>query len=317
VISTAIGLALKLTGIPLPQALLSYSGPIAQNPPLVDIRLARELEFAFGLIERSGIWLPIFIVCGFTVLPQLSNRSFQAQSIIIAYRGSIRSLVLAGLLLTSIPALHYLATANIQTGNPVPLVLQIFIPITVLMISISATTQLLTLMSNALSHDGYQILRPGKTPLNRQIFIARIAVILFAYFSWNYVINPVIDTLPLLLWAIGLAVSCLLPIMLYSAFWSGASRMAIWLGMGAGMTMMIVGFVAVETEYGREIAQLWFSSVPKTDISPGILFGFISMIAVFAIVSLVSWAKRPDKAVAAKLKSLRDPDKQILIVANM
>jgi len=311
----AMWLALGLTGIPLPQLVISLSAPNVASQALVDIRLAQELEFAFELIEKSGLWLPLILIAGIAALPHLSNRSFSARSASIARRGQIRSIILIGILLTSVPALYF-ATAN-ENLIAMPLVLQIFIPVAVLMIAISTSSLLLVVMANAVSHDGYQLLRPGKIPPARQIFIARLAIGIIAYWGWYYTINPNIGALSAIVWGLSLSVACLLPVLLSAIFWPGASKVAILSGIGTGFIIMAVSFVALETDIGRTLAQDWLAIDTATGSYSSIAAGFISLTANLAMISLVAVFSRPDKEIIARVKNLRDPGKEILISANL
>ena len=317
VLTTATWLAIEITDNPLPQSLLNFSGTFALSQPLVDIRLARELEFAFGLIEQSGYLLPLLLLLGFIVLPQSANYSMVAKSTIVARRASMRSLILSGLLLSSIPALYYLVAADPVFLNAMPVVLQIFMPVALLMVSISTTSLLLSILANALSHDGYQFLQVSRVPLNRQIFIARIMIILLAYICWKYSINPAFDALPMLVWALGLSLSCLLPVMLVSIIWPGTSALAIVLAIITGLFLMAVSFVGLETEFGRSFTQAWFSSESIVGNYLGILASLIVMIIVIAVIFIVSAIKRPEEAVSEKLKNLRNPGGDIPISANL
>lgn len=315
IVLPAMWLALSLTGLPLPQLTISFSEPLVPSQALIDIRLAKELEFAFGLIEKLGFWLPLVLVAGITTLPQLSNRSFSAQSVSVARRGQIRSIVLIGLLLTSIPALYF-ATVGEDVLH-MPLVLRIFVPIAILMMAISTSAVLLVVMANAISHDGYQLLRPGKVPPARQIFVARLAIVLIAYAGWYYAIDPKIGALSAIIWGLSLCVACLLPVLLFSVFWKRASKLAIFLGTGTGLIVMIVSFMAFETGFGRELAQNWFAINTDTGGYFSITAGFAALAANLALTSLISVFSRPEEEIIARVRDLRDPGKEILITANI
>ena len=315
IVLPAMWLALGLTGLPLPQLALSLSEPLVPSQALIDIRLAKELEFAFGLIEKFGLWLPLVLIAGFATLPHLSNRSFSAQSASIARRGQVRSIILIGLLLTSVPALYF-ATAG-EDVFPMPLVLRIFVPVAILMMAISTTSLLLVVMANAASHDGYQLLRPGNVPPARQIFVARLAMMLVAYGGWYYAINPNIGALSAIIWGLSLSAACLLPVLLLSVFWKGASKLAMLLGIGTGLVVMAISFIALETDLGRALAQGWFAIDTITENYSSITAGFVSLTANLAMTLLASVFSRPDEEILTRVKNLRDPGKEILISANL
>ncbi len=315
IVLPAMWLALGSTGFPLPQLVISLSAPNVASQALIDIRLAEELKFAFGLIEKSGLWLPLLLITGIAALPHLSNRSFSARSASIARRGQIRSIILIGLLLTSVPALYF-ATAN-ENLIAMPLVLQIFIPVAVLMIAISTSSLLLVVMANAASHDGYQLLRPGKVPPARQIFMARLAIVLVAYGGWYYAINPNIGALSAVIWGLSLSVACLLPVLLLSVFWKRASKLAVLSGIGTGFIIVVVSFIAFETGIGRTLAQDWLAIDTATGSYSSIAAGTISLTANLAMTSIVSVFSRPDDEILTRVKNLRDPGKEILISANL
>ena len=315
IVLPAMWLALGLTGLPLPQLALSFSEPIVPSQALIDIRLAKELEFAFGLIEKFGFGLPLVLITGFATLPHLSNRCFSARSASIARRGQIRSIILIGLLLTSVPALYF-ATAG-EDVIPMPLVLRIFVPVAILMMAISTASLLLVVMANAASHDGYQLLRQGKVPPARQIFIARLAIILVAYGGWYYAINPNIGALSAIIWGLSLSLACLLPVLLLSVFWKRASKIAILLGTGTGLIVMAISFIALETDLGQMLAQDWFAIDTNTGSYSSIVAGVVSLTANLVMTSLVSVFSRPDEETLTRVKNLRDPGKEILISANL
>lgn len=321
VIITATWLAYTFTGVPLPQNLWNYSGSIAQitlqAQPLIDARLAAELVFAFEQVDKVDILLVPALVLGFMALPVLSSHSFAAYSLKEIRLASPRSFIIGGILLTSIPALYYVIAANAELVSIMPVVLQILVPATVVMISISTTSLLLTIIATTLSHDGYQLLRPGKVPPNRQIFVARIAIILIAYGAWNYTIDPDFNALPLIIWALSFGFSCLLPVMLVSVFWSGASRSAALLAMIAGLTTSLTGFFVMETGIGQALLKAWFSAEINSGHYSAILTGLISMTISMVIIYLASIIRPPDEAVRSKLNNLRDTGKDILISANL
>ncbi len=315
IVLPAMWMALGLTGFPLPQLALSLSEPLISSQALIDIRLAKELEFAFGLIEKFGLWLPLVLIAGVATLPHLSNRCFSARSASIARRGQIRSIILMGLLLTSVPALYFATAGN--DVIPMPLVLRIFVPVAILMMAMSTASLLLVVMANAASHDGYQLLRQGNVPPARQIFIARLAIMLVAYGGWYYAINPNIGALPAIIWGLSLGIACLLPVLLLSVFWSGTSKIAVILGMSTGFFVMVFSFIALETDLGHVLAQDWFAIDIKTGGDSSITAGFASLIANLAIILLASVFSRKDEEILKRAKNLRDPGKEILISANL
>ena len=315
IVLPAMWLALGLTGLPLPQLAINLFDPIAPSQALIDIRLAQELEFAFRLIEKSGYWLPLVLVAGIAALPHISNRSFSARSASIARRGQIRSIILIGLLLTSIPVLYF-ATAN-EDIFTMPLVLRIFIPVAIFMMAISTSSLLLVVVANAVSHDGYQLLRQGKVPPTRQIFVARLAIMFIAYGGWYYAINPNIGALSAIIWGLSLSIACLLPVLLLSVFWNGASKIAVLLGIGTGLIIMATGFFALETNLGRVLVQDWFALNTEARSYSSITAAFVSMVANLAMISLISVFSRPDEEIMTRMKKLRDPGKEILISANL
>jgi Na+(H+)/acetate symporter ActP len=315
IILPAMWLALGLTGIPVPQLAISLYDPIIPGQALIDNRLAQEFEFAFQMIEQHGFWLPLTLIIGIAALPQISNRSFLAQSAPIARRGQMRAIIFIGLLLTSIPALYYATVGD--AAFAMPLVLRIFVPTAVLMIAISTSSLLLVVMANAVSHDGYQLLRPGKVPPTRQMFFARITIVIIAYGGWYYAISPNFGALSAIIWGLILSAACLLPVLLVSVYWDGASKIAVLLGMISGFVIMVASFLVIETELGRMFVLDRFAIDTETSGYSNISAGFISMVINLTIIYFVSLFSRPNEEIIARMKNLDDPGKEILISENL
>lgn len=327
----AIWLAYRFSGLPIPQLLSGghISGIIDPFRLITDGLLNQELKAARDMIS-PGIMMPInslllMISClfalGFACLPHQLNRYFTAQSPKIASRGNLRAMMIILLIATSIPALQFgsasglpLDPENLQ--NPMPGILRTMIPLAVLIASIATSALLLTTITNMISHDGNHMLSFGRKPKGRQVFLARILMILVALGIWRIAGNVEFNAMSAFLWALVIAAGCLFPALLSATRWSRSSSAAIL--AGTLVSIAVTGFciAGFETQSGNDVMREILNSLSIYRDVPMLTAMLVIIPANFVTIYLVSLFTARPRDAAKTMQQLHDPDGAILINTN-
>ncbi len=296
ILSPAIWIANNLTDIPLPQYLFGNvkvpAALLAENA-----QLNKEVGVAVELTKNSATMVFISVGLGFASLPHLIGRIFTASSTTSIGRSIPRSALLALLVLSAIPAFQFssyfdgIGELGQEQAPAMPLVLQMLMSITMLIVVIFSTSALLVTIANTLSYGSGGISSVGGMQPARHIFVARILVVLVAAGVWYAVSAFSINAISMLFWALAMAAGGIFPALLAS-LWKSTSRFGIMAAMVGAYLFVGAGFILQETGLGPKVlnsdvvVSIWLTSPRITMIAT-----IFSLITIY----LVSLVARPAK----------------------
>ncbi len=282
-IAPTLWLAKYITGWPIPQ--LWIAGIVDINQGLANLgQLGPELNVAGLLVGNANYLLPVMFICGFASLPHFLNRHLIAGSEKIAQRGRRCVPAIAALLLCITPAFYF--TGSVE----MPVMLQLSVPIAVLAAAFATSAVLLVTVANTMSGDLFSVLSTGQKPPGRQVFLARLLIILTAAGIW-YAVSPMeLNAVSALLWALVFSAGCMFPAVLAGTQWHRAKKGAVLAGMTGGFLVCTVLFLARETGYGGEIVKQFSGSFPKILGQELQLAAITAIILNFAVIFLFSIA---------------------------
>ncbi len=326
VFAPAMWLAFQLKGIPLPQLL---PGGLSQPPQIMVEQVSSEIAEFSSLMPVTGPWLSLpwllllaSLVIGFASLPHQLGRHFTTTSPQTSKRSIMTAMILVFVVATALPALQFAASfamprSSLDSEVQMPGVLKSLIPLAVLIAGIMTSSVLVTTIANTIAHDGNYLLSFGRRPKSRQVFTARILVVIIGLGAWYGAGRLEFNAFSALLWALVLGAGCLLPALVAATRWAGSTKAGISCGMLLSALLTGAGFYVLETPQGMAwLADGTGISAAANEIAvpviilPAILVNLIT-------IALVSMFSRPPDNARQMVHQLNEAQGPVLIRTNL
>jgi len=238
---------LLVAGIAAIAVLLWQTGsPFAADTVLMD-EVVPDLGLdVFAQSSPVNTFALIFcMVAGVASLPYLLMRSFTTPTPIEARVSFLSAPIFVLLLCVAAPAFAALyEAARVAAGDALSMIAEAVLVVGAIAGLLAAGAALVLSIANALSYDiFYKSLRPS-APVSRQIFVARLAIVVVSGLAGIAAVAAPQETLLGAAAAFSLAASAFLPALVLGVWWKRASSDAALAGMVAGLVVCLYYMIA-------------------------------------------------------------------------
>jgi len=208
-------------------------------------------SFGHDFFAQDGMNRVALVFClaaGIAVLPPVLMRSFTTPSPSEARGSFLFALLFAGLLLLGAPAFAALyEAAMVQAGDALSMIAEGILTVAALAALLAAGGALALSVGNVLSYDIYcKSLNPTAS-VRRQVFVARLCVIVVTGFAGLAAVAIPQENLTAASAMFSLAASAFLPVLVLGVWWKRASADAALAGMVMGLLVCLYYMIGPHT----------------------------------------------------------------------
>lgn len=196
----------------------------------------------------NSLALLFCLVAGFASLPHLLMRSFAAPDASDARVAFLGAPVFLFLLCATAPALAALyETASAASGDALSMIGEAVLVVGAVAALLSIGAALALSMANVLAHDVYFKSASPNAPVSRQLFVARLSVVVVAVLAGAAALLRPQEALLGAAAALSLAASAFLPVLVLGLWWKRLGSDAAVAGMVAGLVVCLYYMIAPQT----------------------------------------------------------------------
>lgn len=196
----------------------------------------------------NSLALLFCLVTGFASLPYLLMRSFAAPDVGEARVSFLGAPIFLLLLCAAAPALAALyEAASLGAGDALSMIGEAVLVVGAVAALLSAGAALTLSTANVLAYDLYFKSAAPDAPVSRQLFVARLSVVLVAALAGAAALLRPDETLLGAATALSLAASAFLPVLVLGLWWKRLGSDAAVAGMVAGLLVCLYYMIAPQT----------------------------------------------------------------------